>query len=105
VACPKHPDWPGLAAACPFCEIVAGQFYGRTARGGLERLGPTAPRPPDVWICRRLADFPGGRVPAGGQVAACDRCAAPLVYNPARQVTAPKRCMQCSGIEPLPIES
>lgn len=84
-------------------RINGGRFYGRLTPGGPLVGVPEAVGEPDVWICRRVADFPGGRVPAGGAVATCATCAAPIVYNPQRRVTAPKHCMQCSDIQPLPI--
>ena len=83
-------------------EIQSGRMYGRVTADG-----PLLPAPgdatPDVWICRRIADFPGGQIPAGGAVATCTACGAAIVFNPQRQVTAPKVCMQCAEIEPLPI--
>lgn len=82
--------------------VDGGRFYGRITPDG-----PLLPAPhgstPDVWICRRVVDFPGGRVPEGGRVANCSQCGAAIVFNPARQVAAPKICMQCGDIEPLPI--
>ncbi len=89
-------------------DVFGGQFYGRTAKGTMVPIGETAPegRQPDFWICRRVADYPGARVPAGGAVAACTKCRAAIVFNPRREgVTAPKRCMQCCSIMPLPIDS
>lgn len=108
MSCPDHrwfrPDCPGCqAAAAP--DVVGGLFFGQTDDGRFVALGPTAPanQPVDVWMCRRVADFAGGRVPAGGQVAACDACGASIVFSPARQVEAPKRCMQCCDVRPLSI--
>jgi len=85
--------------------VFGGQFYERTPGGKLAAIGTTAPRTPDVWICRRVADYPGQRVPAGGAVAACSECQAAIVFNPRRAVDAPKICLQCGGITPCPIES
>jgi hypothetical protein len=84
--------------------ITGGQFYGRMDSGHMEPLGPDAPGDPDAWICRRVADYPGQRVPEGGAVAACEECDAPIVFNPKREVQAPKVCMQCCAIEPLPMD-
>jgi len=86
-------------------DVYGGQFYVHEPGGKFEAIGETAPRPPDVWICRRLADYPGQRVPDGGAVTSCARCGASIVFNPARDVAAPKECMQCNRIAPLPIES
>jgi len=88
--------------------VFGGQYFGRDDAGRMHMLGPTAPAgygEPDAWVCRRLADFPRGELPAGGAVAECSKCAAVIVFNPARQVTAEKVCMQCASIVPLPIET
>lgn len=58
---------------------------------------------PDVWACRRVDDFPAGKLPAAAAHDACALCRAPIVYNPARTEKAPRICMQCAGIEPGPI--
>lgn len=81
--------------------VEGGQFYRRAWNGALE---PAAAGEPDVWICRRLVDYPNAVAPAGGELAQCTRCCALIVFNPAREVGAPKMCMQCSGITPLPIK-
>lgn len=83
-------------------ETKPGRFYGRTWDGRLEEV-PGQDHQADVWICRRLCDFPGGRLPPGGEIAQCERCEAVIVYNPARQLAVPRVCMQCAGIQPLPI--
>lgn len=81
-----------------------GRFYRITESGRLiETIGPVD-ADVGVWICRRVEDFPDGRAPAGSATGLCSRCGASLVYNPSRRVDAPKVCMQCAGIEPLPIE-
>lgn len=54
------------------------------------------------WVCRRVEDF-NISIPAGAAFADCSVCGAPIVYNPARTVDAPKVCMQCAGLIPLPI--
>lgn len=85
-------------------QTQAGRFYGRTWDGRFEELPGQPPgRDVDVWICRRVADYAPAPVPAGAAFDACTRCAAPIAYNPARRVAAPRVCMQCAGIEPLPI--
>jgi hypothetical protein len=87
-------------------RVEGGRFYGKVTADG--PLLPAPPSRPDVWVCRRVADFPGHLVPAGGVVGACTRCQAPIVFNPARQATVPatvpRICMQCADIAPLPIE-
>jgi hypothetical protein len=86
-------------------DVVGGQFYYHTREEGFVPIGAEPPREPDIWVCRRVADYPGQRVPAGGTVAPCTKCRASIVFNPAREVNAPKVCMQCARIRPLPIES
>jgi len=109
MSCPVHPWWPNRREDCPFCErpediVTGGQFFERTP-AGFTPVGQTAPRAVDGWICRRVADYPGRRFPPEGRIAACTKCGAPIVFNPARNVEAPKVCMQCAGIQPLPIDS
>lgn len=91
--------------------INGGAFYGQRRPGGrLERLAtdPSAGQPVDAWICRRVADYPRGAVPAGAAVAHCTRCGALIAFNPKRVASVPpdtpQVCMQCAGIEPLPYE-
>jgi hypothetical protein len=85
--------------------VFGGLFYERSPSGKMESIGTTAPRQPDFWICRRVADYPAQKVPAGGAVAPCSKCQASIVFNPLRDVSAPKICMQCAHIHPMPIES
>jgi hypothetical protein len=84
--------------------LTGGQYFGRTASGALEPLGNEVSGEPDAWICRRVADYPGERIPAGGAVGVCVDCDAPIVFNPKRDVAAPKKCMQCCSIQPLPFD-
>jgi len=87
-------------------DVTGGKFYGRVTEHGPLVEAPAGT--PDVWICRRVADFPGGQAPAASASGICSRCAAPIAYNPARlptvPPTTPKVCMQCARIQPLPIE-
>jgi hypothetical protein len=85
--------------------VHGGQFYGRTFDGDLVPVSGFQ-GVPDLWICRRVVDYPGGRVPTGGEVSTCSRCAARIVFNPARRlpIQTPKVCLQCARITPLPIE-
>jgi hypothetical protein len=73
------------------------------------QVEPIAPVPaPDLWICRRLEDFPDGQAPAGAGVGACAECRAPIAftaYGGARRQVYPRArrlCFQCAGFEPLP---
>jgi hypothetical protein len=88
-------------------DVFGGKVYGRlTPDGPLVEAPATAT--PDVWICRRVADFPRGQAPAGSAPGHCSRCTAPIAFNPARipivPPATPKVCMQCARIQPLPIE-
>lgn len=57
----------------------------------------------DIWVVRRLADFPHGRAPTGALVAPCFECGTPCAHAD-KPIDAPKVCMQCAGITPLPID-
>lgn len=85
-------------------RVDGGGFY----KGTRDGLVPTEPGVPDVWICRRVADYPHGQAPTGAGLADCHDCGEPIAFNPARvdQVPAetPRICMQCARIEPLPFE-
>jgi hypothetical protein len=87
-------------------DVFGGRFYGRLTDGG--PLVPAPPQRPDTWICRRVADFPAGIAPVGAAIGYCARCSAPIAYNPGRILSVPldtpQVCMQCAGIQPLPIE-
>ena len=88
--------------------LRGGTFVGRVTPGGplLPMADPGGPQSPDAWICRRVADYPADALAPlrtrGAQQAVCVRCGAAILYNPARLVDAPKICMQCAGIQPLP---
>jgi len=84
--------------------VRGGKLYGVARDGELHEIDPGV-RPPDVWICRRVADFPGGVLPVGAARASCERCELSISYDPARAVTAPKRCMQCCDLTPDPMDS
>ena len=89
-------------------EPKPGTFYERDWRTGrlIERGPDLQPgEQADAWICRRLSDYPGQRPPEGAAVEHCTRCHADICFNPYRHVPAPKICLQCAGIEPLPFES
>ncbi len=83
-------------------KIVAGKYYGTRRDGSLVEIDHPG-REPDVWVCRRLADFPGGAPPKNCATASCCLCGAVVVYNPAKKVQAPKSCMQCNAIKPDPL--
>ena len=60
---------------------------------------------PDAVICRRVADFPHGRPPAGAAITDCVKCGVPIAYNPrGPHQDKPHVCMPCEHIQPLPIE-
>ena len=84
--------------------VDPGRFYQCEPDGALTPVVPTAP---DVWICRRVDDFPGQRAPEGAALAVCETCGAGIAFNPARLAEVPPEtprvCMQCAGLEPLPI--
>jgi hypothetical protein len=86
-------------------RVDSGRYYARddvTRR--LHEVGDVD-RVPDMVICRRVADYPAGVPPVAAQLTACTRCGAPIAFNPAGpHQDMPKVCMQCAGIEPLPIE-
>jgi hypothetical protein len=78
-----------------------GKYFGRIWSGDLEEIGPTEP---DSIICRRIADYPNATPPAAAARSTCATCHAPIAYNPAGPwPNKPRICMQCGGIEPLPI--
>jgi hypothetical protein len=82
-------------------KVNAGEYYYR--RGPDEPLMPAAPAVPDVVICRRLEDYPPASVPTGGTVATCRDCGRRVLTNLAKYPAAPRVCMQCAQITPLPI--
>jgi hypothetical protein len=81
-----------------------GQYLERDWTG---RLSDTTRRgTPDVVICRRVVDYAPSPLPTGARLAVCRQCWEPVVYDPAGpHPERPKICLQCGGIEPLPIES
>lgn len=85
-------------------HVTGGQYLERDWTG---RLIDTARRDtPDVVICRRVVDYAPAPVPPTAAITECTRCGAAVAFNPAGpHPTRPKICMQCGGIEPLPIES
>lgn len=81
-----------------------GRYYGVTHAGRMVPVGDVD-RPPDVVICRRVADYPQARPPDGAIVTPCARCVTPIAWNPHGPHSSVSHiCMQCGGIEPLPIE-
>lgn len=86
-------------------DVHGGQFYAKMQSGRfVEVPADLGGRLVDQWICRRVADFPRRELPVGGAVDVCSRCGEPIVYNTRRTILAPKICMQCASIQPLPIE-
>lgn len=91
-------------------DVFGGAYYFRPYPGArLERIGPElGDAAPQAWICRRVADFPNGILPAGAATTTCRRCGVAIAYNPGRvlsvPIDTPQICMQCAHVEPLPIE-
>jgi hypothetical protein len=102
--CPRcgHNPKP-VACLCRICtkgDTRPGQYYGVPRRGPLV---PVPPGRPDRVICRRVADYPQGTPPAAAARGVCVTCGAPIAFNPAGpHQDAPKVCMRCAGIQPLP---
>lgn len=84
--------------------IKPGTYYGRVTHDG-----PLVPAPagtPDAVLCRRVVDFPEGRPPTGARIGICTMCGHDVAWNPrGPHPDQPRLCLQCGGIEPLPIES
>ena len=81
-----------------------GHYYGPDRAG---RFAELPAGEPDAVLCRRVADFPDGKVPGtGAAVTTCADCGAPIVYaTRGPHQWRPKICMQCGGIAPLPLDS
>lgn len=89
-------------------DFKAGRFYRRTKDGLIEVSDAEHRRDlVGAWLCRRVADFPNARPPAGADITPCEKCGALIAYNPARvddvPPDTPKVCLQCASIQPLPI--
>lgn len=83
-------------------HVTGGEYLERDWTG---RLHDAAPGIPDVVICRRVVDYAPAPVPPTAAVTECTDCGAAIAFNPAHpHATRPKICMQCGGIEPMPIE-
>lgn len=81
-----------------------GKMYGLTGGGRLVEV-PRDLGVPDVVVCRRVTDYPPAPLPPTAQIAPCTHCGARIAFNPAGpHQDRPKVCMQCAGVEPLPIE-
>jgi len=86
-------------------KTMPGTYYGVTHAGRMVPLSSSPDRPPDKVICRRVADYAPFRPPAAASTGPCADCGAPIAWNPAGpHQDRPKICMQCAGIQPLPIE-
>jgi len=82
-------------------DVHAGNYYGVRHGGG--PLEPAPPGRPDHVVCRRVADYDIS-LPAGAATTICNRCAAPIAFNPkGPHQDVPKICMQCARIKPLPM--
>jgi hypothetical protein len=86
-------------------DTIRPGYYGRTHDGRLVPIG--VPHRIDSVVCRRVADFPNGELPALARVQPCQACQAPIAYNPqssrAYAAGTPRICMQCAGITPDPL--
>jgi hypothetical protein len=83
-------------------ETLPGRFFEMGDDGEMTDLGPTFREGAQLWICRRVRDHP--RIPADAGICACRSCGCAIVFDPKRlfDIQAPKVCMQCAGITPLP---
>src|SRR5262245_45471933 len=78
-------------------DVHAGNYYGVRHGGG--PLEPAPPGVPDIVVCRRVGDYPGGQPPAQAALETCTRCSALIAYNPQGPFQyVPKICMQCARI-------
>jgi hypothetical protein len=86
-------------------KIHGGIYVGIRRDGKAERLAiPRGSMTPDWVICRRVADFPPGVIPADAAFTECTRCGERVAFNPhAPHLERPRVCMQCAGFEPDPI--
>ena len=83
-------------------DVSPGRLY-RLAPSGFMLPVEDDSGAPDVWVCRRTADYAPAPIPAGAAFSVCTKCHAAIAFNPARTVAAPKICMQCAGVTPLPM--
>jgi hypothetical protein len=83
-------------------DVFGGGYYAPDDSGRLQPVDHPDGAP-IAWVCRRLSDFPGAP-PAGYAVTTCCGCTALIAFNPGRTVDAPKVCMQCAGLQPLPFD-
>jgi hypothetical protein len=81
-------------------DLVLSGFYVRGEDGRLRKSLVPPGREPDLHICRRVADFTGGVLPAGAVGDRCTRCGVDVGRQPVKR--GPIVCMQCARIEPLP---
>src|SRR5262245_59315514 len=83
----------------------------RLVHGGeyinLETGARVAPGEPGVVVCRRLEDLPTGFALAargGIRIARCGACGTAIAYSlKSPHADTPHICLQCAGIEPLPM--
>lgn len=85
-------------------RITKPGLYGVTWTGEHVKVGDDF-GPPSEVVCRRVADYPKGKPPAAARITTCADCGRRIAFNPAGpHQDKPKVCMQCAGIQPLPIE-
>lgn len=80
-----------------------GQFFLRSIFGGPLETMPDLGVQPDEVVSRRVVDFPDGRPPENAVLMTCGRCGA-AIASERKFPGVPRICLQCSGIEPLPID-
>ncbi len=84
-------------------QINGPGLYGILPSGDAVKL-PDDYAMPDEVICRRVGDYPNGVPPAAARLAPCATCGCLIAFNPAGpHQDTPKICMQCGGIQPLPM--
>lgn len=86
-------------------DVKAGSYYVKVGDGPLVDVNDVTPagRVPDAVMCRRVRDFPNGRAPRGARIARCMGCGDFVAFNPETFPDAPRRCMQCCAVRPLPL--
>jgi hypothetical protein len=78
----------------PYMRIEAGGLYVRDSL-----IGDLSA----VVVCRRRDDYPEGDTPPG-ELTMCSSCRALIVTDWSRFPDRDRRCMQCCGVIPMPLE-
>lgn len=78
--------------------VLPGHYYDMS-----KRVTEASPGEPEYVVCRRLRDY-AGTMPLTGAITWCARCHCAVVFDPmGPHPDRPRVCMQCVGIEPLPL--